>query len=291
MVLRLIGIRRSTYYYNLKKAPKNKGGGRPVPGYSLTRDGRIFTDIKIQKFITKLIQHEGDCYGYIKITHALRKKYNLVINKKKVYRLCKVLKVLLPQRQRRSKYPRKVAANHVISGPNQLWETDLKYGWIHGEGRHFFVLTFLDVFNRRAVGYHIGLTCKGSEAAAALTVSIDKERSIDSGCNPIIRSDNGTQMISYDFEKACIKLGLQHERIPVRTPNKNAHIESYHSILERECLGRYEFQSFAHAYRIVGEFVDFYNNVRIHSGICYMSPLEYQQAIDSNSMKAISLRV
>ncbi|WP_427339027.1 IS3 family transposase [Caloranaerobacter sp. DY30410] len=29
------------------------------------------------------------CYGYYKITIILKRKYNLIINKKKVYRLCK----------------------------------------------------------------------------------------------------------------------------------------------------------------------------------------------------------
>ena len=33
----------------------------------------------------------------------------------------------------------------------------------------------------------------------------------------------------------CARLGMLHERIPVATPNKNAHIESRHSLLEAEC--------------------------------------------------------
>lgn len=286
-----MGLSRSTYYYHLKSKPKSKGGGRPIPGYSFTRDGRVLTDIEIQTLITRLIQEEGNCYGYLKLTHALRKRHNLIINKKKVYRLCKVLKVLMPQRKIKTRYPRKLAANRLITGPNQLWATDLKYGWLHGEGRFFFILTFLDVFDRRVVGYHIGHTCKGSEAAATLTICLQKERGMDPECKPVIRSDNGTQLIGYDFEMTCNQLGLLHERIPVRTPNKNAHIESYNSILERECLGRYEFLSFAHAYRIVSEFVNFYNTTRIHSGIKFMSPYEYSQAIKSNSIQGESVRL
>lgn len=48
---------------------------------------------------------------------------------------------------------------------------------------------------------------------------------------------------------------------------KNAHIESFHSILEEECLARYEFNSFREAYEVIHKFMEYYNNVRIHSKI------------------------
>ncbi len=197
----------------------------------------------------------------------------------------------MPQRRLKPKHPKIIAQNTVVTGINQLWEADLKYGWIQGENRFFFLLTFLDVFDRRAVGYHLGLTCKGIEAANTLRVCVQKERIIDPGCKPKIRTDNGTQVVCIKFEGACIELNLEHERIPVRTPNLNAHIESYHSILEAECFGRHEFISFAHAYRVVSQFIDFYNNVRIHSGINYMSPNEYSEAIKSNSIKGKAVHV
>jgi putative transposase len=40
---------------------------------------------------------------------------------------------------------------------------------------------------------------------------------------PKIRADNGTQFVSNQFEEAIEELGLIHERIPVKTPNMNAH--------------------------------------------------------------------
>lgn len=70
------------------------------------------------------------------------------------------------------------------------------------------------------------------------------------------------------------ELGVEHELIPYKTPNKNAHIESFHSILEEECLSRHQFNNFAEAYQAVSEFMMFYNNTRIHSGIHYLTPVE-----------------
>lgn len=67
----------------------------------------------------ELIAGEGECYGYRKLTSRLRKLWNLVINKKKVYQLCKVINVLRPQRKIKVKHP-KLANNRVITGSNQL---------------------------------------------------------------------------------------------------------------------------------------------------------------------------
>lgn len=43
----------------------------------------------------------------------------------------------------------------------------------------------------------------------------------------IICFDNVSQFISNVFEETCNSLGAEHERIPTKTPNKNAHIEVF----------------------------------------------------------------
>ncbi|PMB03878.1 IS3 family transposase, partial [Fischerella thermalis CCMEE 5273] len=83
------------------------------------------------------------------------------------------------------------------------------------------------------------------------------------------------QFVSQVFGEACENWELEHERIPVRTPNKNAHIEAFHRILEDECLSIHEFTSFGHAYGIVTEFMRFYNQERIHGSLGYRSPLAF----------------
>jgi len=44
---------------------------------------------------------------------------------------------LLPQRQIKQPVPRKVARNRVVTVPNQLWQTDIKYGYVGGTGTAF----------------------------------------------------------------------------------------------------------------------------------------------------------
>ncbi len=85
----------------------------------------------------------------------------------------------------------------------------------------------------------------------------------------MIRSDNGPQFRAKAFVEALQKLGIIHERIPVNSPNLNAYIESFHSILEDECYSRNEFETFQEAYEVVNNYLDYYNNRRRHGSIGY----------------------
>lgn len=243
--------------------------------------------MQIKEWIMSLI--EGDCfaYGYYKLTIELRRTYKLIANKKKVYRLCKEMGVLRPHRQIKSKYPRKIARNRTITAPNQLWETDIKYGYIAGEDRFFYVLSIIDVYDREIIDYHMGLSCEGEDAAATLVRALIKRKLFEVDTKPVIRSDNGPQFISRKFGDKCEEISVEHERIPCKTPNKNAHIESFHRIFEDECLGRWEFDSYKEAYEAVLEFMERYNHRRIHRSIFDMSPVEFHKATLSGNAEPL----
>jgi putative transposase len=290
LVLRIIGLSRSTYYYSLKSQGKRRyGGGRPIKGYSYNRQQEPVSDEQIKAWLKELIEGEGFAYGYVKMTIILKHKYGLIINKKKVYRLCKEMGILKPQRQIKVKHPRRLARNRIVTGPNQLWEIDIKYGYIAGEGRFFYVLSIIDVFDRSIIDYHAGLTCEARHAVYTLKSALWKRRLDKNATKPVIRTDNGSQFTSNLFAQTCKDLGVEHELIPYKTSNKNAHIESFPSILEEECLARYKFNSFREAYEVIHKFMDYYNNVRIPSKIGYLTPSGYYDAFQRNFVKALPI--
>jgi len=292
LVLRLVGLSRSTYYYHLKHsiAVPNHRGGHPTTGSTCTSDGRIVSNEQVKEWLCELIFAEGEYYGYHKLTWALRRNYQLIINKKKVYRLCKELDILKPQRKLKVKHPRRLARNQEITASNRLWEIDLKYGYITGENRFFYILPIIDVFDRVIVDYHIGLNCTAQDAIRTVQAAMFKRQTYNAD-GLIIRSDNGPQFISHHFEESCIKFGIEHERIPCRTPNKNAHIESFNAILEEECLSKYEFQSYAEAYDTVSQFIKNYNTVRIHSSLKYHTPNEAYRLLQQQFLEIQPVRV
>jgi putative transposase len=294
-VLRVVEVERSTYYAHTNKAelkPTHRVG-RPAPGLSYTVEGKPVSDEEITEWLMEFIAGEGAAYGYRKLTLLLRRRHKIVINKKKVYRLCKRMNVLRPQRKLKMKHPRRLANNRVITGSNQLWETDIKYGWIAGEHRFFFIMSILDVFDRAIITYHLGLTCEAKHLVQITQEALMKRRLFNKPKEekPIIRSDNGPQFISHLFEDACDSFELIHERIPPRTPNKNAHIESFHSILEAECYQRHEFETYPQTYEIVTQFIQDYNHIRIHGSIYDLSPYEYIDSLKKNLVQPKIIKV
>ena len=284
LVLKIIGIAVSTYYYQKRLVEHSEhtfslAVGRPILGYSLNKSNKPISDEQIKEWLTELVLGEEGGYGYRKLTKCLKQQHHLFINKKKVYRLCKELKILQKQRQIKQKHPRKLARNRTITSVNQLWEIDIKYGYIAGENRFFYLMCLIDVYDRVIVDYHIGLTCEGKHAAHIVERALWKRKLINSAMRPVIRSDNGPQFISHAFEDACDELHIEHERIPPKTPNLNAHIESFHSILERDCYAKNEFGSYTEAHKIVTEFLDFYVNRYLHGSLDDMPPAYFHDMV------------
>jgi putative transposase len=157
-----------------------------------------------------------------------------------------------------------------------MWELDLKYGFIHGENRFFYILAIIDVYMRYIVNYYIGLRCTGKDLVFTLNNAV-KEHGIFNTDQLVIRSDNGSQMTSNVFIQNVNSFGedrLLHELIPPATPNKNAHIEAFNSILEIELLQPRYFMTYGQAYRETAEFMDFYNTRRIHGSLKNRTPHE-----------------
>ena len=295
-VLRIVGVLEATYYARKKREKEGRqpqvfNGGRPQPGYSVTETGKRISDEQIKEWLLELVAGDGQAYGYRKLTIALRREHGLVINKKKVYRFCDELDLLRPQRQIKFKHPRKIAVNREITGSNQLWKTDIKYGYVEGEGRFFFLLSMLDVYDRAVIDYYMGLSCEAKHAVELLQRCLWKRKLFEGGQRPVIRTDNGPQFISHAFEQACERFKTEHERIPPKTPNKNAHIESFHSVLEGECLSRSEFQSYAEAYEAVNDYVQFYNERRIHGSLYDMSPMQLGEAMKNGKVRPFVVKV
>lgn len=257
--------------------------GRPIPGFTINRDGALILDATI---VSLLKQYRAQPFflnagGYHVLRDYLRRDYNFFINPKKLYRICREEKLLLPKVKKRRKFGIKIAENRSVNTPNMLWQFDIKYGYIHGENRFFYLLAFIDIFTREVISYHVGLTCKGQDLKNTFATALANEKITDDN-KLVIRSDRGTQMTSWVF-KNFIKeladdfdLSVEHEIIPVHNPNRNAYIESFFSIVEVALLQAYTFDSFRDAYAAVVDFIDFYNKFRIHGSLNGMSPHDFK---------------
>lgn len=277
-----MGLAESTYYERLKRLKQSTKAsdairrGRPCPGYSLTLQGRKVSDEQIKEWLLELVEGEEHIYGYKLLAQCLRNEHGLILGKAKSYRLCKELDILQQQRKPKSKYPRRLARNRTVTGPNQLWQADIKYGYVAGRDRFFFVFSIMDVFDRVIVAYYRGDVCEAKHTCQALGRAIESR--LQSGdAMPVIRTDNGPQFVSALFGDTCESWEMYHERIPPKTPNMNAYIESFHSLMERDLMSKETFETMEDAYAAIDRYMDFYNNRRMHGSLKRKAPIVFSR--------------
>jgi len=90
-----------------------------------------------------------------------------------------------------------------------------------------------------------------------------------------VRNDNGSQFVAETVQQYFRDKKVTQEFTKPATPQQNAHIESYHSIMERAVCKRHEFDSLEQAKQTMDRFREFYNFRRIHSGVGYTSPCKF----------------
>ena len=68
--------------------------------------------------------------------------------------------------------------------------------------------------------------------------------------------------------------GMTHVKTSPYYPQSNGKIERWHQSLKKECIRPKTPLDLDDARRVVGDYVDHYNNVRLHSSIGYVAPVD-----------------
>ncbi|MFN7688417.1 MAG: hypothetical protein ACK5OP_11860 [Sphingobacteriales bacterium] len=71
-----------------------------------------------------------------------------------------------------------------------------------------------------------------------------------------LRNDNGGQFIAKVVREYLQEKGVSQEFTHVATPEENAYIEALHSIIQREVIERFEFDSLYHAKMIFNRYYE-----------------------------------
>ena len=105
--------------------------------------------------------------------------------------------------------------------------------------------------------------------------------------NLVLRTDNGPQYISREFNKTLKILGIKHEYIKKHTPEENGDIESFHNSLKTDYIWVTDVETFEDGKKLMEYAFNYYNTVRPHSSIGYLPPEEFERrcAEDDNYRK------
>jgi putative transposase len=167
-----------------------------------------------------------------------------------------------------------LAREFFSAGPNQVWASDITYIWTL-EG-WLYLAAVIDLHSRMVVGWSMSERLDRSLVLDGLSMAVGRR---NPGPGLIHHSDRGSQYASNDYQAAL----LEHKMLCSMSRKgdcwDNAVAESFFSTLKTEWVHHRLYRSRAQARRDIFEYIEvFYNRVRLHSTLGYLSPAQFESS-------------
>jgi transposase InsO family protein len=264
----LLDVSTSGYYAWLERPPS-------------TRDR---DDVRLVAKIRAVHSSNGAVYGSRRMTEELRAD-DEVVGRSRVVRLMQEHE-LHARKARKfktttdSKHDKAIAPNLLeqqfdVDAPNEAWVGDITYVWTtEGWG---YLAVLIDLFSRRVVGWSFADHMRRELPLKALERAFEA-REPDAGL--IHHSDRGSQYASGDYRAALTNRDVACSMSRAGDCYDNAVAESFFASLKKECIHRHHFATRTEAYDAIAKYIDgFYNPIRRHSALGYLSPIDYERSM------------
>lgn len=222
-------------------------------------------------------------YGYPRV-HAELRALGVRCSRKRVARLMRIagLQGCIRGRRERTTHrdkhavpaPDLVGRNFAAAAPNKVWTADITY--IHTQEGFLYLAFILDVYSRRVVGWSMAHHLRAELVVDALEMALWRRKPT---AGLVHHSDRGVQYTSLSFGKRLEEAGIVPSMGRAGSALDNAISESFVASLKCELLYGHRFPSREVARIAIFDYIEgFYNRVRRHSSLGYLSPDDYEQA-------------
>lgn len=241
---------------------------------------RQIEDERLTPEVVRVFDENYRVYGRRKVWAQLNRE-DIAVGRDRCERLMKqagiagVVRGRKPQTTRPDKAspraPDLVDREWAVEAPNRIWVTDFTY--VRTWAAMVYVAFVIDVFSRRVVGWRVSTNMRTELVLDALEQAIwSRDERLD---GLIAHSDAGSQYTSITYTERLAEIGAAPSIGSVGDPIDNAVAESTIGLFKTELinpqrpwrtLDEVEFATF--------EYVDWFNNRRLHSEIGHIPPAE-----------------
>jgi len=259
----LFGVTRQAYYDAAEHEKKTSIAHMLV--LSLVREYRsnipfIGTRKLLFLLVPDLIQH-GIKIGRDQLFELLR-FHGLLIRRRK--RMVKTT----DSHHWLKKYPNLIKGLEV-TGPNQLWVSDLTY--IRTLEGFSYLSLITDAFSRKIVGYSLYQTLEAVGCINALRMAVEG-RKCDSPYFLIHHSDRGIQYCSAEYVSILGNENIAISMTQSGSPYDNALAERVNGIIKNEFFPKRVYQNHKEASKAISKIIQIYNGKRPHASLDYLTP-------------------
>lgn len=242
---------------------------------------RAIEDDDLVKRIRAIFESNEGRYGSPRVFRVL-KKQGFSVGQKRVARLmrengmvARVVKVT-----RRAPGSKRFLASGENLRPdgavpatvNCVWVADVTY--LKVKQRWHYLSVVMDLYSRAIVGWSLDESRTTSTTKRTLLGALSK-RCPKPGL--MIHTDRGVEYRGSDYQAVLKRNGITHSLSRPGQCTDNAHMESFFHSLKAELIrGRVFRDATDLRYALAGYINTYYNRIRLHSGIGYQSPMEYE---------------
>lgn len=263
-MLKILGVSKSGYYDYLKRKPSDQK----------IRKSRV------KKEIIKTYEESHQNYGAPKIAHILNQKgENISERTVGVYMKEMGIKAQWVKKKTRttvnsdlcSTLTNVLQRDFAPERPNAAWCTDITYIWTQEDG-FVYLTSVMDLYSRRIIAWTLSKTLEVEQVLECIKTARNRRKTDEP---VILHSDRGVHFTCSLYSE--LTQDMKRSYSAKANPWDNACIESFHSLIKREWLGRFRIVNFRHAWRLCFEYIEnFYNTKRIHSHCQYNSPRDWE---------------
>jgi putative transposase len=232
------------------------------------------TDAERAEIITAARDEKFAHLRHRKLTHTLSRQKRVYCSPSTTLRVLRA-ESLVPVYHHRSR-PQRPRPETDESEPNKTWRYDItELPTLAGP---YHLVPVLDACSRKITGRYFG----PEQTSTAVQIAWDKalaEEGLfaeDAPKLPAAASDRGTQMTSKSTQQFFFDLGIVQSFSRARTPTDNAACEAWIATIKCERLYDADTAEMtpAEVESMIDRFIDFYNDVRLHQAIDYVTPAE-----------------
>ncbi len=168
--------------------------------------------------------------------------------------------------------PNTLARQFAVTRPNVAWVGDITYVWTL-EG-WLYLCVILDLYSRRVVGWAMSERINQALTLRALSMALQAR---EPGPGLLHHSDRGSQYAANDYRKLLQARGITCSMSRKGNCWDNAVAESFFATLKVEFIHESLFRTRSQATTEIFEYIEvFYNRMRRHSFLGYVSPQEFE---------------
>jgi len=267
LMCRVMGASPSTYYARRNRPPS----------------ARAITDAWLTEEIERVFEGNYGVYGARKVWRQLHRE-GIRIGRDRAWRLMRdaglqgvrrgKTKFTTRRDDKAARPPDLVERDFSASAPNRLWLADLTY--VRTWAGFCYVAFVEDAFSRMIVGWSLATHLRASLATEALEMAVWRRRASVEGL--VHHSDAGSQYTSVVYSERLAAHGIAPSVGSVGDSFDNAMAESAIGLFKTELIRRrgpwrnpdqVEFATL--------EYIDWFNNRRLHGEIGYVPPAELEE--------------